>query len=365
MGVSIDAAVSPFTPSRMNLLEAELHYPFADTLPAPGELMTVAPGVQWLRMPLPFALDHINLWLLDDTGSEGPGHAIVDCGIADATTRGYWEAIFASLQAPVRRVIATHMHPDHIGNAAWLVERWGCPFHCSMTDYAMARGLIAAPSGSGGDAAARHFRLHGLMDAADIERIRHRGDHFANMVPAVPPSFKRLMDDQPITIGHRTWRTIAGWGHAPEHMALWCEALGVLISGDMVLPRISTNVSVWDMEPEADPLGLFLKSLARYEALPADTLVLPSHGKPFTGLHTRIRQLREHHDARLAEVREACAAAPQSAADLLGLLFRRKLDLHQTTFAMGEALAHLHWLWHRGELQRSKDTDGVLRFSAR
>jgi glyoxylase-like metal-dependent hydrolase (beta-lactamase superfamily II) len=167
-----------------------------------------------------------------------------------------------------------------------------------------------------------------------------------------------------VAIGGHAWRCIAGYGHAPEHMALHCEALNLLISGDMVLPRISTNVSVYDLEPEADSLTLYLDSLARYLALPARTLVLPSHGKPFTGLHARVRQLREHHDERLADVLAACRTKPCHAAELLPVLFKRKLDLHQTTFAMGEAVAHLHALWYRGALTRERGDDGVWRFGA-
>jgi glyoxylase-like metal-dependent hydrolase (beta-lactamase superfamily II) len=183
-------------------------------------------------------------------------------------------------------------------------------------------------------------------------------------VPSVPKSFRRLMDGQRVRIGGHDWHCIAGYGHAPEHMALHCAALGLLISGDMVLPRISTNVSVVDVEPEADPLALYLTSIARLLELPADTLVLPSHGKPFLGLHQRIRQLQEHHEERLAEVLDACKTRPSCAADLLELLFKRKLDLHQTTFAMGESVAHLHTLWLSGLLRRHHDADGVIRFSA-
>jgi glyoxylase-like metal-dependent hydrolase (beta-lactamase superfamily II) len=166
-----------------------------------------------------------------------------------------------------------------------------------------------------------------------------------------------------VRIGGNVWRVVIGYGHSPEHAALFCEATGVLISGDMVLPRISTNVSVFDIEPEGNPLALYLESLGRYEQMPADTLVLPSHGKPFRGLHTRIAQLRAHHEARLEEVREACAAQPMSAADIVPLMFKRALDIHQMTFAMGEALAHLHLLWLAGELVRREGEDGVIRFA--
>jgi len=178
----------------------------------------------------------------------------------------------------------------------------------------------------------------------------------------VPERFRRLLAGDAIRIGKHQWTCHVGYGHAPEHMSLHCPDLGVLISGDMVLPRISTNVSVIDIEPEADPLPLYLDSLERMRALPQDTLVLPSHGRPFRGLHTRVDQLQAHHDERFAELMSACAEAPQSAADLLGVLFKRKLDLHQTTFAMGESIAHLNALWLKGKLVRLLGDDGVYRF---
>ena len=163
-------------------------------------------------------------------------------------------------------------------------------------------------------------------------------------------------------IGEHSWRVITGFGHSPEHASLYCEALKVLISGDMVLPRISTNVSVFAVEPEGNPLQQYLDSLGKFADLPDDTLVLPSHGKPFRGLHTRIAQLRAHHDARLAEVRRRLRANRRSAVDIVPLMFRRPLDAHQLSFALGEALAHLHKLWRDGILRRVTGDDGIIRF---
>lgn len=352
--------------------EAALAYPLADTLPAPGMAVEVRPGIRWLRMGLPFALDHVNLWLLADERDGRRGWTVVDCGIDDAATRANWLAVIESALdgLPVLRVVVTHMHPDHIGLAHWLCERFTtpqreCRLWISATDWHVARLACQTSLGQGGADAAAFFASHGLVDVASLEKVRARRGYYASLVPAVPPQYARLHDGLVLHIDGRRWRCIAGYGHAPEHMALLREDDATLVSGDMVLPRISTNVSVYESEPDADPLPLFLDSIERLRALPADTLVLPSHGRPFLGLHTRIGQLQRHHAERLDEVRQACRAAPCSAAGLLPLLFKRPLDLHQTTFAMGEAVAHLHALWGRGELVRERGGDGVWRFRTR
>jgi glyoxylase-like metal-dependent hydrolase (beta-lactamase superfamily II) len=314
---------------------------------------------------LPFALDHINLWLLRDTLDGREGWTVVDCCIARDESRAQWEQVFENeLEGlPVLRVIVTHMHPDHIGLADWLCQKWNVMLWISGTDYNVARLASQSTTGFGGESAAAYFASHGMTDPDSLEKIRGRSSYYVNLVPSVPQRYRRLMDGQLITIGGRQWRCISGYGHAPEHMALNCDALRVLISGDMVLPRISTNVSVYDNEPESDALDLFLRSLDRYLTLAESTLVLPSHGKPFTGLHERIQQLKDHHRDRLAEVLAACAAKPCSAMDIIPVLFTRALDLHQITFAMGESVAHLHRLWFAGTLKREHGEDGIYRFS--
>jgi len=351
----------------MNPHELELHYPWNDALPAPEVGLEVAPGVCWVRMDLPFALNHINLWLLRDEVDGVAGWTVVDCCIDRPASRDQWEGIFAqTMQAlPILRVIVTHMHPDHIGLAHWLCARFQAPLWISATDFFTARSASLGRHHFGGDAAASFFAQHGLIDPKALAAVRDRQDYFKHLVPDLPLSFRRLLDGQRLMIGGREWHTISGHGHAPEHMALHCPSLKVLISGDMILPRISTNVSVFETEPESNPLTLFLQSIDRFLPLPPDTLVLPSHGKPFTGLHARIRQLHAHHDERLQEVIQACHERTCSAFDIMPILFRRELDLHQTTFAIGEALAHLHALWLEGQLQRHRGADGVLRFSSR
>ncbi len=344
--------------------ESELHYPFGDTLPAPGEVHDIAPGVRWLRMGLPFALDHINLWLLDD----GPGWTIVDCGITNDATKAAWEQIFATAlqDKPVTRVIATHMHPDHLGLAGWLTARFEAPLWMTLGEYGIGRILSSREPAAGeaatGDASADHYARHGVAPAM-VEAIRRRNRHyFATLVPSMPAAFVRIADGDALRIGAREWRVIVGRGHSPEHAALHCARERLLVSGDMVLPRISTNCSVFELEPLADPLRWYLDSLGRFGACADDTLVLPSHGRPFRGLRTRIGQLVDHHDERFAKVLAACAARTLSAADAVEVVFGRHFDTHQMTFAVGESLAHLHALWYAGRLERRIGQDGVVRF---
>lgn len=349
--------------------EKKLSYPWGDDMPEPGHALTVADGVRWIRMPLPFALDHINLWLLRDEIDGQDGWTVVDCGISRDQVKALWEQIFDNALdgLPILRVVVTHMHPDHIGLAYWLCERWNAPLFITMTDYAIAR-LWSTPvkddntgGGPTGGAAVEHFARHGLVDPVAQEKIRQRANYYPDLVPAVPHTFNRLMNGQRLQIGGREWRIIVGYGHAPEHASLYCGTLQTLISGDMLLPRISTNVSVFAYEPDANPLPLYLNSLRDYDDLPENTLVLPSHGRPFRGMHERVGQQLTHHAERLAEVLDACSV-PQSTSDIIPVLFKRQLDLHQLTFAMGEALAHLHALYFEGKLTRAMGADGIIRF---
>lgn len=343
----------------MTAQESELTYPFGETIPQPGELHRVSEGVYWLRMNLPFALNHINLWLLED----GAGWTIVDCGIANDDTRANWETIFAHrLQGkPVTRVIATHCHPDHLGLSDWLCQRWNALLWMSGTEYCLGRMMQAGLSGVEGSAAVPHFQRHGVTDPSLVAQLLKRKNYYPSLVPAIPSAFARIQEGQRINIGAHQWRVITGFGHSPEHVSLYCEELNCLIAGDMLLPRISTNVSVWALEPLANPVQQFLSSLQRYLELPDDTLVLPSHGKPFRGAHLRVQQLIEHHQLRLQEIQQACVT-PQSANDIVPVLFPRALDTHQLTFALGEALAHLHFLWFEGKLERQEGSDGIIRF---
>jgi glyoxylase-like metal-dependent hydrolase (beta-lactamase superfamily II) len=314
--------------------------------------------VFWLRMPLPFALNHINLWVLED----GDGFTLVDSGIDLPAVREAWERIAAVLFAsrPPVRLICTHFHPDHMGLAGWLTERWGIALWATLGEWAFGR-VLALEDDQQFLARALPFYRRAGFNAAQLRLCAERGNTYRQRVAPIPPQLRRLQDGDTISIGGRCWQVISGAGHSPEHAALFCRELAVMIAGDQVLPKISPNVSVWPQEPDADPLALFLHSLDRFRALPADTLVLPSHHDPFIGLSLRLDQLAEHHHQRLAETLEACRV-PSTAVDVLQRLFPRPLDDHQLFFAIGESLAHLHHLERRGDLERAAHGDGVVVF---
>jgi len=338
-----------------------LTFPFAAP-PPPGEAIGVAPGIRWIRMPLSFALDHINLWPV----GEGDDVALVDCGYGNAPTRELWQHHFATTlraRAPAQ-IVATHYHPDHVGNAAWLAARFGLTVAMTAAEFLTAHAVRDGAAGHALADTCALFRAHGVEDD-HIAALEARGNAYARGVPELPASYRRLFPGATVTLGGARFRVIAGYGHSPEHVALHGEGRGVLISGDMLLPKISTNVAVWPAEPDADPLARFLRSLAAFESLPEDTLVLPSHGLPFRGLRARVGALRDHHRDRLAELAEAVrqAGGSATAAEVVPVLFRRELDLQQRFFAIGEAIAHLNHLAADGRLVRATAADGRVRFA--
>lgn len=339
--------------------KAGLIYPF-DSPPAAGKLQTVAPGVLWMRMPLPFVLDHINLWAIED----GEGWAVVDTGIRNETTTAHWRELFANApdQRSISRVFVTHMHPDHIGMAGWLTRKFDCRLWMTRLEYLSCRVLSSDTGREAPDDAVAFFRRAGWGEAA-IETYRARFGNFGKHIYCLPDSYRRLRDGEEILIGKHLWRVIVGHGHSPEHACLYCADLKVLISGDQVLPRISSNVSVYPTEPDANPMADWYESLAKIEReVPDDVLVLPSHNECFRGLHARLRMLRASQERTFERLR-ARLDQPRRAIDVFDALFTRTItetgDHMLLGMATGESLACLNYLIEAGEVGVETDADGV------
>ncbi len=333
-----------------------IEYPWSQA-PHDGEVTRIADGVSWIRMPLPFALDHINLWILDD----GHGWTVIDSGFGLPEISRLWETLLDGALAArkVTRLIVTHFHPDHFGQAGWLARRFAVPLWMPRTEWLTGTLLFADEQSRISSRQAEFFRVHGLPEA-QCERMRMRGNVYRKVITPPPESYVRIKKGDVLDINGLEWRVITGTGHAPEHACLYCAERGLLISGDQVLPGISPNVTLHASEPDSDPLADFLRTMDELRDLPDDVLVLPSHGFPFRGLSSRLEWLAQHHAERLERVSEHCAR-PRTAADLLSVLFEREMDPHQLGFAMGESLAHAYHLVKMGRLSRL-DGDGVISF---
>jgi glyoxylase-like metal-dependent hydrolase (beta-lactamase superfamily II) len=322
----------------------------------------LAPGLLGIRFALPFALDHVNVWLLED----GEGRAVIDAGLGDERTRTRWRELLSGgplADRPVTRLLATHFHPDHLGLAGWLCAETGAELLASHTEWLNGR-LLALDTSAGFVDAGRAFDRRAGLDEEVIAERAARGNLYRRRVSEPPARFRRLRPGDRLGIGGREWGVLVGQGHAPEMVCLFSPELNVLIAADQILPKISPVVGVWPAEPEANPLADFLATLERFRALPDDCLVLPSHGRPFRGLHVRIDQLIAHHAERLEATLAACAR-PATIVEVVPHLFHRELDTHQLQFALGESLAHLNYLAAEGRLRRSLDADGRLRFVRR
>ena len=335
---------------------AELTYPFA-AAPAPGHTQRVAPGLLWLRMPLPFSgLDHINLWALE----EASGWTLVDTGMQTPDTAAHWQQAFAGSLAgrPATRVICTHMHPDHVGMAGWLTRQYDCRLWMTRLEYLTCRVLVADTGREAPPDGVRFYHAAG-WDAAALAAYEARFGAFGKAVHALPDSYRRIVDGEELLIGGRMWRAVIGRGHSPEHLCLHSPELRVLISGDQVLPRITSNVSVFPTEPDANPLQEWLESLASIaQRVPDDVLVLPAHNEPFHGLHARLAALIKGHEERLARMHEELST-PRRAVDVFGVLFRRRVGADMLIMATGESVAHLNCLIARRVAVRELDSAGV------
>ncbi|HEY0150260.1 MAG TPA: MBL fold metallo-hydrolase [Allosphingosinicella sp.] len=337
-----------------------LTYPLGRRVPEVGELIPLADGIGWARLPVPGALKHVNVWALED----GDGVALVDTGLDIPPCREAWEALLAGPLAgrQITRIFCTHFHPDHLGLAGWLCQRFSAPVWMTREEWLFARMLTADVRDTPPPEAFAYWRAAGWSEERiDAERAKGWG-RFSAMVSAVPVSFIRMQDGETIRIGARDWRVVTGNGHSPEHACLVDEEGGVMIAGDQVLPRITSNISLSLSEPWGDPLGDWLRSIAKLRTSSDSLLVLPSHGDPFTGLHARLDALDQGHRTQLDSL-HAFLAEPRRAVDCFGLLFGRKIEDNLMGLATGEAMAHLRRLEVEGRAVRSMK-DGVAWYSA-
>jgi glyoxylase-like metal-dependent hydrolase (beta-lactamase superfamily II) len=340
---------------------SQLKFPWSDH-PAAGTTREVAPGVHWLTMPMGGSLAHINLYLLDD----GDGWYVVDTGLGNQETSRLWREVFRERLGgkPVKGVFCTHMHPDHIGQAGMITEEFRCPLLMSRAEYYQARAFHGTGPSHHSSWQGRDFYSRAGMPDDYLERMRQSFENRANdgfSMPPMPMGYERLRDGDEFIIGGREWDVVVGGGHSPEHVCLHSKSLGVMISGDQILPIITSNVSVHPTEPEANPLMDWMESHDKFLKTPAETLVLPAHNLPFYGVRERLRQLINHHEDRMLAIEEACVK-PQVARDLLPVLFKRRLDPRQMMMALGEAIAHLHLLMHRNRIERTLGEDGRYHF---
>ena len=335
-----------------------LAFPFLEP-PPPGGLIEVAPGVHWLRLPLPYRLNHVNLYLIADDG----GWAVVDTGLGTDACRAGWDRVLAGPLAGQRltRMIVTHYHPDHVGLAGWFTERFALPLVMPRPEYLFSLALRYAPGDLGADMHRPFYRRHGLSPEL-TELVLSRGHEYLRRTTGVPTTYHRIKHGDVLTFGGRRFEVLTGGGHALEQAMLYCRAENLFLAADQVIAKISPNVSVHAMEPDLDALGIYLASLSALRATVApDVLVLPGHGLPFYGLHARIGELIAHHAERCALIAEACRGTPRSVVDIIPFVFNRQLDEHQMGFAFGEVLAHVNHMLGRGELVLETDA-GIDRY---
>ena len=338
-----------------------LMFPYAHP-PAPGELVAIADGVRWFRLPLPYRLDHVNIYLIRDDF----GWTVLDTGLGTDACRATWGSILSGPLAGQRltSIVVTYFHPDHVGLAGWLAERFDLPLSMPRPEYLYSLALQYAPGDLGADMHRPFYRRHGLSPEV-TEAVLGRGHEYLRQTTGVPTTYHRIQHGDTLNVGARTFRLITGGGHALEQAMLHRPEEKLFFAADQVIARISPNVSVHAMEPDLDALGIYLRSLSGLRnSVGADVLVLPGHGLPFYGLHTRIAELLEHHTQRCGAIAQACRQQPLSVAELVPHVFHRALDEHQTGFAFGEVLAHVNHMLVQDQLVLQTGTDGIDRYQA-
>ncbi|WP_317056025.1 MBL fold metallo-hydrolase [Roseovarius rhodophyticola] len=328
-----------------------------DSPPEHGEAIEVAPGVLWIRLPLPMALDHVNIYAFD----EGESWTIVDTGIRSKRSQALWEGILSGPLdgKPVSRVVLTHHHPDHIGMAGMLMERFGAELVMTRTAYLMARMLILDVEERPTPQALQFWRRSGMDPEIYEARKNDRPYNFGDICAPLPVGYTRVTQGDVLRMGGRGWEVHIGNGHAPEHLTLWSRDDHLVVAGDQIISSISPNIGVYPTEPDADPVADWLEACGRLAALAReDHVVLSGHKLPFTGLPTRMRQLIDNHHGALDRLRTHLDT-PKTAAECFAPLFKRKIDPGTYGLALVEAVAHLNHLHQAGDISRHLREDGA------
>lgn len=348
-------------PSLQHAPNARLIFPHIEP-PPPGGTIEVAPGILWARLALPFRLDHVNIYFIDD----GDGWTLIDTGLGNKKTQAAWQPLLDGLlsERPLTRILATHFHPDHVGSAGFLLQRFDVPLYMAATEYLHSLNIKLDPGGLDAAHYRRFYLEHGL-DAETTQSVVTSGHGYLRLTSGLPPTYHRVVAGDVLRIGARDFDVLTGGGHSPEQVMLVCRAEKLFLAADQVLAKISPNVSVHAVDPEGDPLGQYLRSLAALkQEIAEDVLVLPGHNLPFYGLHARIDELIAHHHLRCDLILRACRASPRSAAELVPFVFSLKLDPHQMGFAFSEVLAHVNYMLRQHALKEIVSADGIRRVVA-
>ena len=330
--------------------------------PAPGTAIETAPGVLWMQLPLPWALNHVNAYALDD----GDGWTVIDTGLDTTRIRAVWESLLTGPLGgrPLRRVVVTHHHPDHVGLAGWLCERAGAELVMPRTGYLMSRMLRAEEQSLPPREVVAFYRRAGMDAELLAQRRTERPFNFVDWVAPLPLSYTRIREGDRIRMGGRDWSIRMGEGHAAEHATFWEEGGDLVIGGDQLLPGISPNLGVQPTEPENDPVTDWIASCEKLTAFARpDQLVLPGHKKPYRGLPARLDQMAQGHRDALDRL-ERHLAVPRTGGDCFAPLFRRSVTRDSYGLALAEALGHLNALVAQGRATREMGDDGAWRWRA-
>ncbi|MCB9504465.1 MAG: MBL fold metallo-hydrolase [Deferribacteres bacterium] len=329
------------------------------TTPEPGKTQEVAPFVHWVCMPMPFLPGFVNCWLLESED----GFTLVDTGVNNTRTRTLWKQILEQhcSQKPLRRLIITHYHPDHIGLAGWFTQEYNVQLHMTQIEWLYARALFLLSDAALGEIMVDFYRRCDCEDEF-LRFAQQSGNTYAHTVSPIPHSFRRIRQSQELLLTHTTWQSQCSAGHSPAQLTLHNPMDEVMITSDEILPHITPNISVWPDEPFANPLQDYLDSLQNFEHISAETTMLPAHGYPTKDLPFRLKQLAHHHDGRLEKIYNSCKN-PQTASEVASTMLGTEVGLQQVFFAIGEAVAHLNYLVEKGELVRSEEKNNIWRYS--